>query len=426
MPEENLLSHREEEILQLVATGLTNREIAQELTISPNTVKVHMSNIFSKINVSSRTEATLYGIEHGIVDVPGGESSSPQVNQTSWRDWIKKYSLFWAGLAALILLFFVTFGTNVLFPAPTPAPVTPVDAAERWQELAPMPEARSGMAAAAYNSDIFAVAGQGPDGVSGSVFRYDPDSDTWDTLRDKPTPVTDVEAALIGEKLYVPGGLTADGSPTDILEIYDPRNDTWETGAPLPQAVSAYALADFEGRMYLFGGWDGQTALDTVYIYDPTENTWREGTAMTIARSEAAGVVLEDRIVVLGGRNESGALNQSQAYFPSRDINGEDPWESFPDMPDSRYNFGAASMNNSIYVIGGISDLTETNTTEGWVYADNFWESLSLTIDLGDQTPRLIPLNTYIFILKSSENQSQNELWAYKAIYFEIFIPIIP
>ena len=51
MPEENLLSHREEEILQLVATGLTNREIAQELTISPNTVKVHMSNIFSKINV---------------------------------------------------------------------------------------------------------------------------------------------------------------------------------------------------------------------------------------------------------------------------------------------------------------------------------------------------------------------------------------
>src|SRR6056297_1592563 len=103
MPEENLLSHREEEILQLVATGLTNREIAQELTISPNTVKVHMSNIFSKINVSSRTEATLYGIEHGIVDVPGGESSSPQVNQTSWRDWVKKYSLFWAGLAALIL-----------------------------------------------------------------------------------------------------------------------------------------------------------------------------------------------------------------------------------------------------------------------------------------------------------------------------------
>jgi len=83
-------------------------------------------------------------------------------------------------------------------------------------------------------------------------------------------------------------------------------------------------------------------------------------------------------------------------------------------------------MNNSIYVIGGITDLSETNTIKGWVYTDDIWESLSLDIDPGDQTTRLIPMNTFIFILKSSENQSQNELWAYEAIYFEIFIPFIP
>jgi len=426
MSEENLLSNREEEILQLVATGLTNREIAQELTISPNTVKVHMSNIFTKINVSSRTEATLYGIEHGIVDVPGGETRNPEADQLSWRDRVRKYSLFWVGLAALILLFFVTFSTNVLFPAPTPAPVAAVDAAERWQELAPMPEARSGMAAAAYNGDIYAVAGRGPDGVSGSVFRYDPESDTWDSLSDKPTPVTDVKAALIGEKLYVPGGLTADGRQTDILEIYDPRNDMWETGAPLPQAVSAYALADFEGRLYLFGGWDGVTAMDEVYIFDPTDNTWREGAPMTVARAEAAGVALEDRIVVLGGRNETGALNQAQAYFPSRDNNGEDPWESFPDMPDSRYNFGAASMNNSIYIIGGEMEDPALEEQIGWVFTEEGWVSFP-TIQVYDGQPTsLISLGSKLWLLNHSNQEVQTKIWSYQAFYFSIYIPFVP
>ena len=90
MPEGNTLSERELEILQLVARGLTNREIGQMLVISPNTVKVHLSNIYEKINVASRTEATLYGIEHGIVDVPGAETSEKET-PTPQRSPFQKY-----------------------------------------------------------------------------------------------------------------------------------------------------------------------------------------------------------------------------------------------------------------------------------------------------------------------------------------------
>lgn len=51
------LTSREQEILQLVAAGLTNQEIAKALVISPETVKKHTGNIYSKLNVSNRTEA---------------------------------------------------------------------------------------------------------------------------------------------------------------------------------------------------------------------------------------------------------------------------------------------------------------------------------------------------------------------------------
>jgi DNA-binding CsgD family transcriptional regulator len=60
------LSPREIEVLRLVATGGTNRSIAAELTLSEKTVHRHLSNIFTKLGVGSRTAAAAYAFEHGI------------------------------------------------------------------------------------------------------------------------------------------------------------------------------------------------------------------------------------------------------------------------------------------------------------------------------------------------------------------------
>jgi NarL family two-component system response regulator LiaR len=59
------LTRREIEVLKLAAQGMTNREIAGELTISVRTVQGHLSNIFSKLGVGSRTEAVLYAVREG-------------------------------------------------------------------------------------------------------------------------------------------------------------------------------------------------------------------------------------------------------------------------------------------------------------------------------------------------------------------------
>jgi len=64
------LTHRELEILGLVAKGMTNRLIGIELQISDRTVQGHISRIFSKLQVNSRTEAVMCGISLGWIELP--------------------------------------------------------------------------------------------------------------------------------------------------------------------------------------------------------------------------------------------------------------------------------------------------------------------------------------------------------------------
>lgn len=64
------LTQREIDVLRLMAKGLSNKEIAHELSIGEKTVKTHVSNILSKLGVLSRTQAALYAIQIGLVSVP--------------------------------------------------------------------------------------------------------------------------------------------------------------------------------------------------------------------------------------------------------------------------------------------------------------------------------------------------------------------
>ena len=61
------LTNREQEVLLLIAEGKSNQEIADSLFITLKTVKTHVSNILSKLEVEDRTQATIYAFKHGLI-----------------------------------------------------------------------------------------------------------------------------------------------------------------------------------------------------------------------------------------------------------------------------------------------------------------------------------------------------------------------
>lgn len=67
--EDGLLTRREIEVLKTAASGLSNKDIAQNLNLSSRTVQAHLSNIFNKLNVGSRTEAIMVAFKQGIIDL---------------------------------------------------------------------------------------------------------------------------------------------------------------------------------------------------------------------------------------------------------------------------------------------------------------------------------------------------------------------
>src|SRR5699024_819836 len=67
----HLLTRRECEVLQLLADGKSNRDVAERLYISEKTVKNHVSNILQKMNINDRTQAVVSAIRKGWVEVQG-------------------------------------------------------------------------------------------------------------------------------------------------------------------------------------------------------------------------------------------------------------------------------------------------------------------------------------------------------------------
>ncbi len=367
------LSEREIEIVRLLATGATNQQIARELYISVNTVKVHLRNIYTKLEVSSRTEATMFAVRQGWVEVPRQEgqaggaleaavaapSHPGRPHPVRWPriSPAKRIALAAASLLALVLLFLPQVLRGRTNGSDGDAisgvfPTAPADlSTTRWRTRAQMPTPRTGLAVVAHGDLVYTIGGVSNDGVTGKVEVYDSKADAWSTARAKPTPVGFISAVEVDGKIYVPGGFDAGRQPRNVLEVYDPAQDTWQAGAPLPRPVGAYALAALNGQIYLFGGRDERGYVASVYRYDPQASAWEELSPMDRARGFLSAATLGDRIYVVGGYDDVAEFNDCDAYDPATDT-----WSPCAPMSIPRGGLAVAAVREYLYAIGGGMD----------------------------------------------------------------------
>ncbi|MFZ6027661.1 MAG: Kelch repeat-containing protein [Chloroflexota bacterium] len=388
------LSERELEILRLVATGASNKEIAYTLSISANTVKVHLRNIFGKIGAASRTEAAMYAVKAGLAPageagfVPAGEANvnagvenigasadglrraeSVSASTAERREGNAKARLprAWlvaggtAGVLLLLIGLVLWRSANASRPAAmaTSGAVQSAQVSlERWKAMADMPTARAGLAAAAYDGKIYAIAGEAQAGPTGAVELYDPLGNAWQVRTAKPIPVADVGAVTVGGRIYVPGGRTAADTITSTLEIYDPIADAWSRGPSLPVALSAYAITAYEGELYVFGGWDGKAYVDSVYTYKPGDASWATGTSMAVSCGYPAAAAIRQKIHVVGCFDGAQVSFAHWVYDPVLDHAQSSPWQAAVPLPteEGRAMFSMQSVADSLYVFGGHGD----------------------------------------------------------------------
>ena len=440
------LSEREIDIIRLVATGASNKEIAVALSISPNTVKVHLRNIFGKIGVVSRTEATLYAIKNHYVDTPR-ESNQTENNGDNFlssgspialvvndgiaassrrkievRNWTILLSITGVVLIGLTIFAYIlarNFSSTNSNPSSQTKPAN-----ERWEYSVDYIEPISAASSLSYGGAIYLIGGRTENDTSARTMRYSPNDDRWVTLKDKPLPVSETQAGIIQEKIFIPGGRLADGNPTKQLDSYDILSNTWTVLMPLPEPLMGSAVASVDGILYVIGGWNGQAYSNRIYMYQPDQDLWKEANPLPNKRAYMAVVVIEGHILLIGGEDDHGPSDEVLIYYPSRDNVTSNVFEKGTPLPQPRTRAGAVYLANIIYVFGGKIDQTGTPDNITLEPGQDQWNGIDEPLAGIGSLPIVQSTGNYIHVIGGHENEHDiNTHQVYQAIY-TISIPL--
>ena len=195
--------------------------------------------------------------------------------------------------------------------------------------------------------------------ISAGMFLYGsndiPPQSFWKSGTKMPTPRSETASAVLGDKIYVIGGLDKKDKPLDIVEVYDVKLDKWSVAAPLPIPLDHSAADVFNEKIYLVGGKgiDSQTS-NRLFIYDPVVNKWVEGKSMPTARYALTADFIDGMLFAIGGKNKElmgyahETLNINEVYDPKADM-----WTTKALMPTQRHHAASAVLDGKLYVIGG-------------------------------------------------------------------------
>jgi len=284
---------------------------------------------------------------------------------------------------ATLIVFLVLCSLVVAFPN-----IETVRAAEDfWTTMEPMPTARSRFGIAVVEDKIYAIGGQGADGILGTNEEYDPASNTWDTKEPMPTPRCDFAIAVYDDKIFTFGGRINPeeyDNPTNYLgvtEVYNPKTDTWETKTSMPTNRSALSANVVDSKIILTGGikyynrFPYASLVGETEVYDPETNSWTTKVPIPNPVSNHASAVIDNKMYVIGGSNITHKVTLNQVYDPESNT-----WAEAKPIPTGVRYAGVAATTGDlaperIYIIGG--DTTEfpygINLTQIYDVENNVW-----------------------------------------------------
>jgi N-acetylneuraminic acid mutarotase len=279
----------------------------------------------------------------------------------------------------------VLIGLALAVPDPIPGQEPPSEGT--WQSLAPAPVRRTEVAATAVGGKIYVVGGltEPPLGrlmnpvVSDLVEAYDPATDTWTRKAPLPRALHHAGIVTVGQDLYVIGGFTSSllniWKPSGQGFRFDPGTNVWAEIPPMPTARGALAAAEYGGKLYAIGGFDGTANSAAVEVFDPASNTWSSRASLPTPRDHHTVALSRSRIFAIGGRlNRDAAENLSvvEAYDPL--IN---QWTKVASMPTARSGIASGVINGQIYVVGGESPAGTFRETESYNPDTDKWTTLA-------------------------------------------------
>ncbi|MEK7545609.1 MAG: kelch repeat-containing protein [Patescibacteria group bacterium] len=266
------------------------------------------------------------------------------------------------------------------FPEDASATTTPIGergTGTHWETVAPMPFPRAEFGAAVLGNTIYVVGGiDGFFRTLSSAMAYDIGADAWRSIPRLPQAVHHPAVVSDGKKIYVIGGLTGLASRhIDDVYAYDPEKDAWEQLGRLNDFRGAAAAAALDGTVYVMGGVTTAGADDAIEYFDPARGGWNGLKSMPTQRAYLAAAAAGGKIFALGGRRGSVAksLGASEAYDPKRQA-----WETAPDMAFPRSGHAAAALGGAAYVLGGESKQGNVAEIEVLDAKKMSWSTLAL------------------------------------------------
>ena len=338
------LSEREREILGLVAAGLSNQQIADDLGVSVNTVKVHLRNVFGKIGATSRTEATMYAVRAGLVTV--GTTAPPSLANPV-QDTLSPSRADEAAPAAPIDL--EPPAEPEVAPAEVRAsePMTTLVAVHALEPAAVPAEASvSRPTAKPAPQEIDPASGEPPipAGADRSVIPR---------RRGRMLALLTVimAAGLLSGGAWAFGWLGKRGTAAPAAENVRDDPARWRTFPHIPTPRAAFAIANVDGLVYVIGGEGEQGILDGVERFDARSETWTSLSRKPTPVTDIHAVVIGGKIYVPGGRRSADPKDITavlERYDPRNET-----WEQLPPLPEPRSAYALASVEGKLYLFGG-------------------------------------------------------------------------